>query len=263
MFNAADGYERFIGRWSRALADAFVDFAEVGAGERVLDVGAGTGSLALAVLEHAQAARVVGLEPSADFIGFARARLGPAYAGRAWFEQGDAQRVPFANATFDKAISQFVMNFVPDRQSTLREMIRVTKSSGVVAAAVWDYGDGMCMLRAFWDEAIALDRAADPKDERHMPLCRGGELAAFWRSHGLGDVREEPLVVTMAFASFEDYWLPFLAGQGPAGAYAAALPADQRQRLEEGLRRRLLGDQDDGPIRLAARAWAVRGVVPT
>jgi hypothetical protein len=156
-----------------------------------------------------------------------------------------------------------VMNFVPDRDAALREMIRVTKSGGVVAGAVWDYGEGMGMLRAFWDEAVALDPAAEPKDERHMPLCRAGELAAFWQSHGLSDVREEPLVVTMAFASVADFWLPFLAGQGPAGAHAAALPADKRQRLEQRLRRRLLGDHNDGPLRLAARAWAVRGIVPT
>jgi hypothetical protein len=132
----------------------------------------------------------------------------------------------------------------------------------VVAAAVWDYGDGMEMLRVFWDEAVALDPASGPKDERHMPLCRAGELAALWTAQGLRDVREEPLVVPLRFSSFEDFWSPFLAGQGPAGAYVSALPEGPRGELEQRLRRRLLGAGGDRPITLNARAWAVRGVVP-
>jgi hypothetical protein len=141
-------------------------------------------------------------------------------------------------------------------------MARVTHPGGVAAAAVWDYGEGMEMLRVFWDEAVALDPASKPKDERHMPLCRPGELAELWRAQGLLDVREEPLVVPLTFSSFEDFFSPFLEGQGPAGAYVATLPEGIRRELEQRLRRRLLGGGGDQPITLNARAWAVRGVVP-
>jgi hypothetical protein len=137
----------------------------------------------------------------------------------------------------------------------------VTRPGGVIAAAVWDYGDGMEMLRVFWDEAVALDPAVAGRDERHMPLCRPGELTALWRANGLARVEEQPLVIELAFESFDDYWRPFLGGQGPAGAYAASLPDDRRAALESRLRKRLLAGRPDGPLALQARAWAVKGVV--
>jgi hypothetical protein len=140
-------------------------------------------------------------------------------------------------------------------------MIRVTRPGGTVAAAVWDYGEGMEMLRIFWDEAIALKPGDDKQDERHMPLCRKGELSALWRKHGLRDVVEEPLTIEMAFASFDDYWSPFLDKQGPAGAYVASLAPDNRDTLRQRLRHRLLGDGPDRPIVLKGRVWAVRGTV--
>jgi SAM-dependent methyltransferase len=168
----------------------------------------------------------------------------------------------FPDATFDRTLCLLAMNFIPDLYAALGEMIRVTRPGGAVAAAVWDYGEAMEMLRVFWDEACALDAAAESKDERHMPLCRAGELAAMWRRHGLDEVCERPLVVALEFGSFEDFWRPFLAGQGPAGAYAAALPDAQRLRLEQNLRQRLLSAKSDGSITMSARAWAVRGIVP-
>ena len=259
MFSEADAYERFMGRWSRPLAPPFLKFAGVQDGDRVLDVGSGTGSVALAVLQEAPAGRVVGIDPSPAYVAHARAHVG---GGRATFEEGDAQRLRFPDGSFDAALALLVLNFVPDRPAAAREMARVTRPGGVVAAAVWDYGDGMEMIRVFWDEAVARDPAAGPKDERHMPLCRKGELAELWKAQGLRDVREEPLVVPLRFSSFEDYWSPFLAGQGPAGAYVAALPEGPRRELEQRLRRRLLGAGGDRPITLTARAWAVRGVVP-
>ena len=137
-------------------------------------------------------------------------------------------------------------------------MIRVTRSGGIVASAVWDYGEGMEMLRIFWDEAVALNPAADARDERHMPLARKGELDALWRTHRLQDVSEEALTIRMRFSSFDDYWLPFLEKQGPAGDYVAALAASEREQLRARLRRRLLGDGPDRPIELRARACPVR-----
>src|SRR5215468_3134245 len=192
MFSESEAYDRFMGRWSHRLAPPFLKFAGLKDGDRVLDVGSGTGSLALAVLQEAPASRVVGVDPSPAYVAHARTRAG---GGRATFEEGDAQHLRFPDGSFDAALALLVVNFIPDRAAAVREMARVTRPGGVVAAAVWDYGNGMEMLRAFRDEAVALDPASEPRDERHLPACRPGELAALWRAQGLLDVREGPLVV--------------------------------------------------------------------
>jgi SAM-dependent methyltransferase len=258
MFFESDAYEQFMGRWSRQLAAPLLRFATVETGDDVLDVGSGTGALAAAVLASTESGRVVGVDPSSAYVNYARSRAGH---DRVTFEEGDAQRLRFAAAEFDKTLALLVMNFIPDPARALGEMIRVTRPGGTVAAAVWDYGDGMEMLRVFWDEAVALDPSSEPRDERHMPLCRPGELAALWRQGGLADVLETPLVVELSFMSFDDFWSPFLKGQGPAGAYVASLPEPRQQALRDRLRARLV-PAADGPFRLTARAWAVKGVVP-
>jgi SAM-dependent methyltransferase len=259
MFSAGGAYERFMGRWSRDLAPLLVRFARVRDGDHLLDIGSGTGALAAAVSVAAPSSRVLGIEPAAPYVAFAQARHGSA---RVTFEQGDAQQLRLADATFDRTLSLLVVNFIPDPAKALDEMVRVTRAGGTIAAAVWDYGHGMEMLRVFWDEAIALNPAMEARDERHMPLCRSGELAALWRSHRLQDVVEEALTIQTAFSSFDDYWAPFLEKQGPAGAYVAGLSDGDREQLRLRLRRRLLGDAADRRIVLRARAWAVRGTVP-
>jgi SAM-dependent methyltransferase len=250
MFSASDGYERFMGRWSRRLAPLFVTFAGITEGDRVLDVGSGTGGLsaAAAAIESVQ---VTGIERSAAYVAYAREHVD----GR--FEVGDALALPFSDDAFDRSLSMLVLNFVPDPAAALQQMIRVTRPCGVVAAAVWDYGDGMQMLRTFWDAAVALDPDAAPRDERHMPLCTHGALAELWRMHGLQDVDEQPLTIEMKFASFDDYWQPFLCGQGPAGVYVSSLAESARHALESRLHERL----GDAGFRLKARAWAVSGNV--
>jgi len=258
MFSAGDAYERFMGRWSRELAPLLVTFAGVRDGNAVLDVGSGTGALTAAVAAVAPSSRITGIDPAAPYVAFARARH-PTDLVR--FEVGDARQLQFANGSFDRTLSLLVLNFIPDPAKALDEMIRVTRPGGTVAAAVWDYGRGMEMLRVFWDEAIALSPAMDARDERHMPLSRKGELAALWRAHALQDVVEETLTIQTRFVSFDDYWSPFLEKQGPAGEYVASLPAGERDQLRLRLRRRLLGDGPDRPIVLAARAWAVRGSI--
>ena len=256
MFFASDAYERFMGRWSRVLAPLLVEFAGVRDGEAVLDVGSGTGALAAAVIAAAPGSHVVGVDPAAPYIAFAQAHhSGP----QTQFEVGDAQELRFGDETFDRSLSLLNLNFIPDHRRALSEMKRVTRLGGTVAAAVWDYGDGMQMLRRFWDEAVALEPTSDAADERHMPLCRKGELATLWREHQLQDVSEEPLTIETRFASFDDYWTPFLEKQGPASAYVATLDDEVREQLRLRLRRRLLGDNPDGPLVLHARAWAVRG----
>lgn len=246
-----------MGRWSRQLAAAFVAFVDVRPGDAVLDAGCGTGALTAAILTVPEA-RVVGIDPSSAYLQAARAHV---IEPRATLEEGDIQRLRFADATFDRALSMLVLNFVPDRQRALCEMTRVTRPRGVVAAAVWDYGEGMEMLRVFWDEAVAFDPSIDSWDERHMPLSRSGELEWLWRDHGLTDVVEAPLGIPLVFPSFDEFWLPFLGGQGPAGAYASALSKDRRAALRARLESRLPMNSA-GSLTLSARAWAVKGLVP-
>ncbi len=260
MFSEATAYEHFMGRWSRELAPLLVRFVGVHDGDAVLDVGSGTGALTEAVTRVAPSSHVIGVDPAAAYVAFAQSRHPGDMVG---FEIGDAQQLRFAGGRFDRTLSLLVVNFIPDPAKALDEMIRVTRAGGTVAAAVWDYGGDMGMLRAFWDEAIALRPDMDARDERHMPFSRKGELGAFWREHHLEDVSEEALTIQTRFSSFDDYWSPFLAKQGPAGTFVAALTAADREKLRLALRRRLLGGGSDRPIVLNARAWAVRGVVPS
>ena len=259
MFAATAGYERFMGRWSRLLAPAYIAFAGVKDGDRVLDVGTGTGSLAAAVEARMPASEIVGVDPSEGFIAYAQKN---AKSLRVHFEVGDAQALKFKDGSFDNTLALLVMNFVPDHRKAITEMRRVTRPQGTVSACVWDYDQGMQMLRFFWDEAVALDPAIEPKDERHMKLSHRGQLGDLWREAGLINIKEEPLTIEQAYASFNDYWEPFTKGAGPGGAYVVSLSQDRREQLEARIRKRLLGDRNDGQFKLTATAWCVRGEVP-
>jgi SAM-dependent methyltransferase len=246
MFARAEAYESFMGRWSRRLAPGLLRFSGVQENDAVLDVGCGTGSFSFTVLDAIKSVRVTGIDPSEGYLSHAaRSRVDP----RVSFQIGDARSLPFADASFDRVVSMLVLNFVPEPEQAVREWARVTKSGGTVIAAVWDYADGMEMLRVFWDQAKALDPASEPRDEAHMRLCKTGELEALWQRAGLVDVVGQPLVVPLEFSSFDDYWQPFLLGQGPAGAYVVGLADDARERLKERIRERVLGTDADRPSR--------------
>ena len=259
LFSEADAYERYMGRWSRGLAPLLVRFADVRDSDAVLEVGSGTGALAAAVAASAPSATVVGIDAAAAYVASAQSKRP---SDRLTFEVGDARKMRFEAGGFDRTLSLLVINFIPDPERALLEMKRVTRHGGIVAAAVWDYGEGMEMLRTFWDAAIALRPVDSAKDERHMPLCGRGELAALWRGAGLESVVEEGLTIEARFSSFDDCWIPFTLKQGPAGAYVAGLAPAEREALRLRLRQRLVGDGPDHPFVLNARAWAVRGVVP-
>ena len=259
MFSASAGYENFMGRWSRRLAPAYIAFAGVKNGDRVLDVGTGTGALASALEAATTSSEVTGIDPSEGFIGSAKKN---AKSARMRFEVGDAQALQFKDASFDQTMALLVMNFVPDHTKAIGEMRRVTRPQGVVSACVWDYNAGMQMLRFFWDEVVALDPAMAPKDERNMKLSREGQLGELWKKVGLVNVQEKPVVIEQSFASFEDYWGAFKRGAGPGGAYVVSLSDERRRELEARMRKRLLGDRADGAFVLKAQAWCVRGEVP-
>jgi SAM-dependent methyltransferase len=259
FFSGAEAYEQYMGRWSRVLAPLLVRFAGVRDGDAVLEVGSGTGAVAAAVASAAPASRIVGIDPAGPLVAFAQSRQSNDHVS---FEVGDAQQMRFDDGVFDRTLALLVLNFVPDPERALREMKRVTRRGGTIAAAVWDYGAGMEMLRVFWDAAIGLQPADDARDERHMRFSRRGELADLWRSEGLQNIVDDALTIETGFISFDDYWTPFTKQQGPAGAYVAALPAVQREALKLQLRHHLLGDGPDRPLTLHATAWAVRGAVP-
>ena len=259
MFSVSAGYERFMGRWSRLLAPAYIAFAGVKDSDRVLDVGTGTGALASALEAATTSSEIVGIDPSAGFINYAKKNV---KSGRASFEVGDAQALRFADESFDQTMALLVMNFVPDHNKAIVEMRRVTRPQGVVSACVWDYNAGMEMLRFFWDEVVALEPVMAPKDERNMKLSREGQLGELWKKAGLVNVQEKPLVIEQAYTSFDDYWGPFLKGAGPGGAYVVSLSDERRRQLETRMRKRLLGNRDDGAFVLKAQAWCVRGEVP-
>lgn len=254
MFTQAQGYERFMGRWSRVLAELFVAFACINSAKRVLDVGSGTGALSRAILAAAPSAEVVGIDPAAAFVEYAASQL----AQRAHFEVGDAQRLPFANGLFDACCALLVLNFIPDQRTALAEMRRVTKTGGKVAAAVWDHAVGMNMLRIFWEVADEVDPSKRLIEEPQPMLGREG-LVALWTTTGLTNIESAPLTFDMPFASFDDYWQPFQLGQGPAGRYIGTASSQVRNKIAQGLRRRLLDEKPDGPFTLSARAWAIRG----
>ena len=260
MFADAQAYERFMGRWSRLVAPQLVDFTDVADRGKLLDIGSGTGALAFALAERKPQAHVQGIDPSKEYVAYANSRNG--FPDRVSFEEGDAQQLRFADASFDASLSLLVFNFIPDPRKALREVRRVTKPGARISAAVWDYGDGMLMLRAFWDGAVSIDAKAEPLDEKHMPLCRAGELSDLWRQGGLQNVHEQPQTVAMRFESFADYWDAFLLGQGPAGVYVRSLSRDRVRALRIEVKSRVSPSAETLPFTLSARVWSVCGTVP-
>jgi SAM-dependent methyltransferase len=255
---SGDRYESYVGRWSRQVARQIVGRLGVADGGRWLDVGCGTGAVTSAVLELCAPAEVVGVEPSTDFVGVARATVRDP---RVSFRVGDAAHLP-GDGAFDAVVAGLVLNFLPDRAGALAAMGRAAREGGVVAAYVWDYAEGMQFVRRFWDAAIACDPAAAAADEAtRFPFTRPEPLRELFSGAGLEDVGVEAIDVPTVFHDFDDFWLPFLGGTGPAPAYAAALTEAGLGALREEVRARLPVDAD-GSIRLTARAWSARGSVP-
>jgi trans-aconitate methyltransferase len=251
-----DPYEAYVGRWSRAVAREFLRALRVPEGREWLDVGCGTGALAQTIVERAAPTTVVGLDRSEGFVANARRRVGDP---RARFEIGDAQALPVASGKFDAVVSGLVLNFVPDPPRMLSEMVRATRAGGAVAVYVWDYAGSMEIMRRFWDAAKAIDPAAAALDEgTRFPLCAPAPLATLFRDAGLAQIATFAIDVPTVFRDFDDYWSPFLGGQGPAPGYAVSLPEERRDELRERIRAGMPVGRD-GSIRLTARAWAAWG----
>ncbi|WP_163268919.1 class I SAM-dependent methyltransferase [Chelativorans alearense] len=258
-WSAGDAYEPYVGRWSRLVAAEFLDWLAFPAGARWLDVGCGTGALSETILNRAAPHQVLGIDPSEAFLDFARSRLSEP---RIAFKIADAQALPVEDEAFDVAVAGLVLNFVADPARALLEMRRVVRPGGSLAVYVWDYAGEMQLMRRFWEAAVTLDPAARELDEgRRFPICKPEPLRALFAEAGLDDIQDRAIDVPTVFRDFDDYWSPFLGGQGPAPGYCVSLSETKRQSLQEKLRAELPAGPD-GSIRLTARAFAVRGVRP-
>ena len=252
-----DGYEPYVGRWSRLVARDFLTWLAIPAAGRWLDVGCGTGALTATILDLATPSGVVGIDPSSGFLAFARDRHRDP---RVRFERGDAQALPVESDGFDAVVAGLVINFVPDPAQAVREMMRAARPDGTVAAYVWDYAGGMQMMAHFWDAAASLDPTAQTLNEvrRFGDRYHMDGLRTLFMDAGLRDVSTRAMEISTLFRDFDDYWTPFLAGQGSAPSYAMSLDEEHRTTLRDRLREHL-PVAPDGSIPLTARAWAVRG----
>ena len=258
QWSAGTTYEDFMGRWSRQLAPRFLNWVGAPAGIHWLDVGCGTGALTNAICAHAEPASVVGCDPAAPFIEYARQRSTDA---RASFVVAGSGSLPKRAAGYGSITSLLALNFFPDPPAAIHEMRSLSAPRGAVSACVWDYTQGMEFLRRFWDAAAALDPTARGLDEGvRFPLCNPDTLTALFRTGGLGDVSCDPIEIQTEFTNFEDYWRPLLGGTGPAPSYVASLDDDRRAALARNLELTLPQGQT-GAIALTARAWAVKGTV--
>jgi SAM-dependent methyltransferase len=259
VWAAGEAYEPYIGRWSRLVAREFIDWLALPPGGRWLDVGCGTGALTQTIVARAEPASVAGLDPSDGFVAFACSH---AYDRRIIFQIGDAQALPFPAMTFDAAVAGLVLHFVPDPARAVAEMKRVLRPGGIAAAYVWDHAGEMQLIRHFWNAAIAVDPGARAFDEaRRFPLCDPQRLLALFDECGFARTHCRAIDVPTVFKDFDDYWSPFLGGQGPAPTYCGTLSGERLALLREQLRAALPIERD-GSINLIARAFAVRGARP-
>jgi trans-aconitate methyltransferase len=256
VWASGDAYEPYVGRWSRLVAREFLAWLAVPPAAAWLDVGCGTGALTSVILAEAAPARVEAVDPALPYVRFAESRV---RNPRAVFVNADAQALPQPSQSIDATVSALALNFIRDPHVAVAEMTRVTAAGGVVAAYVWDYAGEMQLMRRFWDAAAALDPHAATLDEaRRFPICHPAALESLFRGARLQNVETRAIDVPTRFTDFDDYWQPFLGGQGPAPTYAMALADERRAALRERIRD-ALPVAADGSIELIARAWAVRG----
>jgi SAM-dependent methyltransferase len=247
----ADAYDRFMGRYSLPLASLFADFAGVSPGQRVLDVGCGPGALTGELARRLGADAVSAVDPAEQFVAAVQERHPGVRTQRA-----PAERLPFADGTFDAALAQLVVHFMADPVAGLEEMVRVTRPNGTVAACVWDHADGGGPLSVFWEAARRFD--PDVEDESGLAGARKGQLTELLGAAGAQAIEELPLTVEVEHPSFDEWWEPYTLGVGPAGAYVARLDSTGRARLRD-ICRDLLPPE---PFAVSASAWAARGSAP-
>lgn len=256
----AAGYEQLMGRWSRKLAPQFIDFAGLADGERVLEVGCGTGSLTFTLAETANLGEIAAIDFSPVFVAEATRRNSDP---RIRIQQADACALPFGDGLFDRAMALLVLHFVPETGKAISEMARVVRPGGVVAATVWDHYGGMPGMRMMVDTVAVLNEGGRQMRARYcfQPMMQPGEMKRAFVEQGLADVTETELMIRMDYRDFDDFWAPIAAGEGPLGKYVAALDAAERVRVDAAVRDAYEAGRPDGPRSFANVAWACRGVV--
>jgi SAM-dependent methyltransferase len=261
VFSDGDGYELQMGRWSRRLAPLFIDFAGITYAEHVLDVGCGTGNLTFYLAQNRGIRAVRGVDFSPAYVEHARCQN---HDARLTFLVGDACDLPFPEASFDHALSMLVLQFIPQPDLAVREMRRVTRPGGTIAAATWDTGGGLVTYRMIFDTAAMLDRNGDAVRAKAYArrLRRPGELARAWRYAGLIDVVQDTRTIRMDFVSFADFWEPAEGKEGPVAEYVSTLDSEARTKLRHMVELAYLEGEADGPRSYAATAWVVKGKAP-
>jgi SAM-dependent methyltransferase len=261
MAGDGDGYERQMGRWSRRLAPLFLDFAGIRAGKHVLDVGCGTGSLTLTLAQNPDIGNISAIDFSPVYVEHARRRNSDP---RVHFQVADACALPFEDGAFDHCASLLVLAFIPQAPLAVREMRRVTRPGGTVAASMWDARGGMIMSRMFWDTAAMLDQRAVERRARvySRPMTRPGDLTRAWRDAGFDDVVDGMITIRMDFAGFDDFWSPFEGKDGPFAEYVGTLSIGEKAKLRDAVRLAYIDGEPDGPRSYASTAWVVKGRVP-
>lgn len=245
---AASAYDAFMGRYSRLLVGQMADLANLRPGDRAIDVGCGPGALTAELVRRLDAANVAAVDPSEPFVTAARARF-PDVDVRV----AGAESLPYPDQAFDAALAQLVVHFMTDPLAGIREMARVTRPGGTVVACVWDFAGGRSPLSPFWNAVEAAD-PSNPGESRYAG-ARKGHLVELFRAAGVQDVEELVLAADITHPTFDDWWLPFSAGVGPAGAHAKALEPEAREELAASIRSTL----PPAPFTIRARAWAARG----
>jgi len=246
---AADAYDRFMGRYSVPLAPQLADLAGISSGQHALDVGCGPGALTAELVRRLGSAAVSAVDPSEQFVAAIQERHPEVTVRRA-----SAEHLPFPDQAFDAAMAQLVVHFMADPVAGLREMVRVTRKHGVVAACVWDHAGGQGPLSLYWDAARELD--PNVEDESELAGAREGHLGELFEAAGLHEIEETHLTVSVEHPTFEEWWEPFTLGVGLVGDYAARLDPERQAQLRERCRER----SPAAPFVLTARAWAARGL---
>ena len=246
----AQNYDNYMGRWSKRLAPLFLDFAGAAPGERVADIGCGTGNLSFVLAARTDIASIEALDYDAQFVEAARTRNTDP---RIRFRQGDACALPFATDQFDRALSLLVLHFVADADRATAELKRVVRPGGVAAATVWDNYGGMPSQRMFWDSFAAIVPSARPKSVAR-PMTQAGELREAFERAGFSDVAETMLTIRMDYANFDDYWQPQISGQGTTYELLTALPPETQKAVQSAVRASYLDGRPDGRRGFASTA---------
>jgi len=254
-WNDGNPYEYFMGRWSKLMAPKFLDWLNFPKKLKWLDIGCGTGVLGEAIYRYSEPAQLFSIDPSEGFLSKAKERL----HGKGEFMLGNVSELPLDDQIFDIVVSGLALNFFPDLNSALTEMKRVLKPNGTIAAYVWDYSDRIDFLRYFWDAAVSIDAHSNRLDEGvRFPICNLGYLKEAFQNAGMYEIAVTKLDIITVFKDFDDYWNPFLGGQGPAPGYLASLSGELKEELKINIKKKM-PIESDGSISLLARALAIRG----